>query len=206
MHPSLLTPAHRAQQEELVSAIRFLHTKGWAPATSSNYSFRAAPGWVCVSKSGVDKGNFTYRDLMYVNPQGAPLWPRNARPSAETALHTAIYNAFPGVNCVLHTHSVANTLLSQRHVALGEMVFHNWEVQKGIVGQTTHQDELRLPIFRNTQNIPALATQLEEYWEQKAHVPGFLIAGHGLYAWGISIAEAKRHIETWEFLMECSFY
>jgi methylthioribulose-1-phosphate dehydratase len=206
MHPHLLSTAHRAQQQELVRAVHYLHSQGWAPATSSNYSFRAAPGWVCISRSGVDKGQLTYRDLMYVDPAGTPLWPRNARPSAETGLHCAIYTAFPGAGCVLHTHSVANTTLSHRHLALGEMVFHNLEIQKGIAGQTSHHDELRLPIFPNTQHIPTLVGQLYEHWELKAHVPGFLIAGHGLYAWGATIAEAKRHIETWEFLMQCSYY
>jgi|GEM_PF-6747725 len=37
-------------------------------------------------------------------------------------------------------------------------------------------------------------------------VPGFLLAGHGLYGWGSSIAEAKRHIEVFEFLMECRLW
>ena len=36
-------------------------------------------------------------------------------------------------------------------------------------------------------------------------VSGFLLAGHGLYSWGNSIAATKRHIEVFEFLFEC-FY
>jgi methylthioribulose-1-phosphate dehydratase len=31
---------------------------------------------------------------------------------------------------------------------------------------------------------------------------GFLIAGHGLYTWGRTIADAERHVEILEFLME----
>ena len=34
-------------------------------------------------------------------------------------------------------------------------------------------------------------------------VPGFLIRGHGLYAWGRDIAEARRHVEGLEFLLSC---
>ena len=33
--------------------------------------------------------------------------------------------------------------------------------------------------------------------------PGFLIAGHGLYAWGRDVAEARRHVEGFDFLFEC---
>jgi ribulose-5-phosphate 4-epimerase/fuculose-1-phosphate aldolase len=32
---------------------------------------------------------------------------------------------------------------------------------------------------------------------------GFLIARHGLYTWGRDLAEARRHIEIFEFLFEC---
>jgi methylthioribulose-1-phosphate dehydratase len=32
---------------------------------------------------------------------------------------------------------------------------------------------------------------------------GYLIAGHGLYAWGRDGAEAMRHLEAIEFMLEC---
>ena len=32
---------------------------------------------------------------------------------------------------------------------------------------------------------------------------GFLLSGHGLYTWGRDLAEARRHIEIFEFLFEC---
>ncbi|HIN34013.1 MAG TPA: methylthioribulose 1-phosphate dehydratase, partial [Nitrospirales bacterium] len=34
----------------------------------------------------------------------------------------------------------------------------------------------------------------------KSH--GFLIRGHGLYTWGKTIQDAKRHVEILEFLLE----
>jgi methylthioribulose-1-phosphate dehydratase len=33
-------------------------------------------------------------------------------------------------------------------------------------------------------------------------IHGFLLRGHGLYTWGASLQEAKRHVEILEFLME----
>ena len=33
---------------------------------------------------------------------------------------------------------------------------------------------------------------------------GFLLSGHGLYTWGKDLAEARRHIEIFEFLFEVS--
>ena len=33
------------------------------------------------------------------------------------------------------------------------------------------------------------------------HIPGLLVAGHGLYAWGESLSNARRHVEILEFLL-----
>ena len=32
---------------------------------------------------------------------------------------------------------------------------------------------------------------------------GYLIAGHGLYAWGRDISEARRHLDAFEFMLGC---
>jgi ribulose-5-phosphate 4-epimerase/fuculose-1-phosphate aldolase len=53
--------------------------------------------------------------------------------------------------------------------------------------------------------MPALSQEIEAYWIDHPEMKGFLLAGHGLYTWGKNIAEAKRHIEVFEFLFEC-FY
>ena len=44
--------------------------------------------------------------------------------------------------------------------------------------------------------------KFKNYWEKNFNIYGFLLAGHGLYTWGKTIAEAKRHIEVLEFLFE----
>jgi methylthioribulose-1-phosphate dehydratase len=31
---------------------------------------------------------------------------------------------------------------------------------------------------------------------------GFLLRGHGLYTWGADVAQARRHVEILEFLLE----
>jgi len=33
----------------------------------------------------------------------------------------------------------------------------------------------------------------------------FLIRGHGTYAWGKDLSEAKRHLETLEYLCHCEY-
>ena len=192
-------------KQELVACIHFLHGKGYAPATSSNYSFRlpAAPE-VYISASGLDKGLFQEADLMQVDLKGAAVRDER-RPSAETLLHTLIYQRQPEVGCVLHTHTVYNTVLSTIYGNKGALILEGFEVLKGLEGVKTHESRVSVPIFPNSQNIPELAEQIAAYWETHPDMLGFLLEGHGLYTWHRTIAGAKRQIEVFEFLFECYY-
>ena len=77
-------------------------------------------------------------------------------------------------------------------------------MQKAFAGVNSHEEKIKIPIFDNDQDMDALAKILANAWgEDGLAVPGFLIHGHGLYAWGTDAAEAQRHVEGFEFLFEC---
>jgi methylthioribulose-1-phosphate dehydratase len=118
-------------------------------------------------------------------------------------LHVALAGA-AGAGAVLHTHSVMGTVLSERFLPNGSLPIAGYEMLKGLAGITTHETAIEVPIFPNTQDIPDLAARLtERLRDPAAPMPhGFLIAGHGLYAWGENLAAARRHIEVFEFLFE----
>ncbi len=190
---------------QMVSTIHFLYAKGWAPATSSNYSYRIeGENEFYVSESGIDKGDFSANHFLKVSALGIPIADIR-KPSAETALHSTIYELFPTIHCVLHTHTVLNTVLSQYFADKKYIQLENYEILKGFEGVKTHEVSLKLPIFDNTQNIPALAAQVNEYAKQNSAMKAFLIVGHGMYTWGSTIADAKRHVEVIEFLLECEY-
>lgn len=194
-----------AMKAELVETIHFLHAKGWAPATSSNYSFRQVDEeqfW--ISESGRDKGKFGVNDLMQVDRDGHSLVPER-RPSAETLLHVLLYELYPDTGCVLHTHSVYNTVLSELLKGEKSLPLAGYEVLKGLRDVSTHDTTVDVPIFPNSQNMPALAEEIRLYHRNHPDMRGFLLAGHGLYAWGRTIAETKRYIEVFEFLMAVDY-
>lgn len=192
--------------EELLDAIRFFNQKGWSPATSTNYSVRSQKvDEFIISRSGVDKSKFNLSDLILINPKGEVLPPFNLpgiKSSAETEIHTEIYKLFSEANCVLHTHSVLGTVLSQKLLSEKQIVFEGFEILKGLEGNPTHELTEVLPIVPNSQVMTDILQNMNGRYE---NIHGFLIAGHGLYTWGKNIAAAKRHIETYEFLFECYF-
>ena len=76
----------------------------------------------------------------------------------------------------------------------------NLEMLKGIAGITTHLSEVRVPVLANDQDLARLSRRAVPHLGRAP--AGLLIAGHGLYAWGQELSEARRHLEILEFLLE----
>lgn len=141
-------------------------------------------------------------DIIVVNLQGQAI-NNQEKPSAETLLHTSLYELFPATGAVLHTHSIAATVLSRYLSGQACLALQGYEMQKALTGQSTHTAKLEIPIFENNQDIASLAREATSYFEQHPQVPAYLIRGHGLYTWGKDMQTCLRHIEALEFLLQC---
>lgn len=180
---------------------RWIASRHWVPATGGNFSIRNNAHSALVTASGKDKGELSPQDLLPVSWQDGQLNCAGT-PSAETALHVRLYQLDSQIKAVLHTHSIQATVFS-RLINEDSYLFHGYEMQKAISGNNTHEKACPLALFDNTQDIPALAQQVTQRWQQQALNWGLLVRGHGLYVWGRSLDEAKRHLEGWEFLINC---
>lgn len=190
----------------LIGNVRELAQAGWTPATSSNFSHRLDDRHAAITVSGRDKGRLVEDDIMVVDFDGQAVG-RPLRPSAETLLHTQLYRRFPEIGCVLHTHSPAQTVASRLYAPQGHVRLEGYELLKAFHGNQTHEMAVDVPVFANTQDMTVLAAQVEAALDRElaAGRPlwGYLIDGHGLYAWGRDMAEARRHLEAFEFLLGC---
>ncbi len=185
----------------LIDAGRWIDAQGWCPATGGNFSARLEAEQALVTASGRHKGRLTEADLLMVDLDGKPL-ESELIPSAETLLHTRLYRLDAQIGAVLHTHSVASTVLS-RLAANDWLTISGYEMQKSLAGNQSHEPTIRLAVFDNTQDMQALAEQLQQRWQLQALNWGLLVRGHGLYAWGKDVSEARRHLEGLEFLFAC---
>ncbi len=185
--------------DELIRHTGELARAGMTPATSSNFSARLDDGRCVITVSGHDKGRLTPDDFMDVDMDGRALEAGRVS-SAETLLHTQIYRLRPDAGAVLHTHSLAQTLLSMRHAREGHIELAGYELLKAFHGIQTHDTAVRVPVVPNSQDMPALCAAIEPAFAAEPFW-GYLIAGHGLYAWGRDLAEARRHLDAFEFLL-----
>jgi methylthioribulose-1-phosphate dehydratase len=196
------TPPIHSEAEALCTTAQWCYARGWVPATSGNFSVRdRAADQMQISPTGLDKGLMTTADLLVTDMEGRAA-DSAKKPSAETALHVVIYRARPDTGAILHVHSIWNTLLSGRFAELGHVPLQGYELLKGLSGVSTHEHEERVPILRNSQDYEELAAQLVEVLRTHGTAHGVLLSRHGLYTWGKSVAEARRHLEALEFLFE----
>ena len=183
---------------ELIEAGRFLHSRGWVPATSGNFSARLSDGRIAITVSGRDKGQLDADDIMLVDAEGRSL--DGKQPSAETLLHTAIYRRYPSIGAVLHPHTPGATLISR--LRRDAVVLENYELLKALTGVNTHAIRVVVPIFPNDQNIARLAKAVDDYMDRHGGIHAYIIASHGFYTWGATVGDALRHVEALEFLFD----
>lgn len=178
------------------------YARGWVLGTSGNFSAAVSqePLRIAITSTGLDKGSLAPAQFLEMDDE-ARVVGGDGQPSAEALLHLAIVRERKA-GAVLHTHSVWSTVLSGTHAQHGGIALEGYEMLKGLAGVRTHKHREWLPILENSQDMVELAEQLSKTLQESPGIHGFLLKEHGLYTWGASLPEAKRHVEILEFLME----
>jgi methylthioribulose-1-phosphate dehydratase len=187
--------------QELMRIGRRFDARGWMLGTSGNLSAVIArdPLRLAITRSGTHKGELGPADILEIGADGAVQG--MGAPSAETRLHVEVVRA-RGAGAVLHTHSVWSTVLSGRFGDARGVEISGYEMLKGLAGVTTHEHREWLPVLENDQDMTRLAAEVRKTLDTCPDAHGFLLRRHGLYTWGATLAEAARHIEILEFLLE----
>ena len=188
--------------KDLAEIGRKFYSRGWVLGTSGNFSAVVSrePLRLAITSTGLDKGNLAPTQFLEMDAD-MKIVRGKGRPSAEALLHLAIMRSREA-GAVLHTHSVWSTVLSSAHAAKGGVALEGYEMLKGLEGVRTHEHREWLPILENSQDMTELAAVVSKTLNEQPAIHGFLLRGHGLYTWGTSLQEAKRHVEILEFLME----
>ena len=70
-------------------------------------------------------------------------------------------------------------------------------MQKGLIGINTHASSITIPVISNSQSMDELGEAVAPLLETSPC--GFLVAGHGLYAWGLTWMRANDTWKSWNF-------
>lgn len=192
-------PTEKRVIQEIIAVGRSLGSRNLLPASSGNLSARVGDNHIAITRSGCEKSELTEQDVAVIAIDQPP--PPGT--SAETGLHLLQYRQWPQTGAVLHIHSLAATVVSDHFRDQGQVILRGYELQKAVHDTKTHDTDTILPIFANSQDIAALADTVLAGLAATPNAGGYLLAAHGLYAWGKTVAEAQRTVIALEFLLNC---
>jgi methylthioribose-1-phosphate isomerase len=181
--------------QQITDIARSLYARGWMPGTAGNISVRTGET-AAITGSGLSKGELTAEDMVTVTVADSHPVSGNRRPSAETAIHTAIYRA-TDADAVVHVHAphaTAHTVGASQAVT-----FSGYELIKGL-GTT---ETISIPVFTNHSDVARIGDDIEQHLIEHPEAPPVLfIAGHGITAWGAGLAQARDRVECLEAMCE----
>ncbi len=193
----------QAVLQELSGIKEQFAARHWFPGTSGNLSLRIGDYTpdsfhFAITASGKDKSVSTPSDFLFVDQEGRACETTALRPSAETLIHCEIYRK-TGCGAVFHVHTVFNNLVSEYFGEGGQVPIQGLELIKAF-NIWEENAAITVPVLPNYADIPRIAELVPDALNPA--VPGILLRGHGIYAWGENAFAAKRHLEAFEFIFE----
>ncbi|HET7841324.1 MAG TPA: L-ribulose-5-phosphate 4-epimerase [Terriglobia bacterium] len=191
-------------REQVLEANLELVRRGLVLYTFGNASgIDRAQGLVAIKPSGVDYDRMKPADLVITDLTGKVV-EGELRPSSDLPTHIVLYNAFPQIGGVAHTHSEYATSWAQARTPIPCF-------------GTTHADSFHGPV-RVTAPMDKDAIE-SAYEENTGHaivkafagadptaIPAVLVANHGPFAWGPDAAAAAHNAVILEAVARMAYF
>ena len=149
-------------------------------------------GLVVIKPSGVEYDELKPSDMVVMDLKGNKI-EGDMNPSSDTKTHMVLYNAFPKVGGIVHTHSPYAVAWAQAGEDLPCYGTTHADYFYGSIPCARHltQEELDEDYERNT-GVTIVETFKERGLDPKA-VPAVLCFSHGPFTWGKDPAQAVYH-------------
>jgi len=191
-------------KDKVLDANRWIVQKGLVELTWGNVSAVTTNGdSIVIKPSGIQLDSATRDDMSAVDWSGTLLSGRKA--SVDTPSHLQIYNAFPEIGSVVHTHSRYGTIFAQANRPIPCLGTTHADYFYGDIPCIPHppQEEVENDYEENTGRI------IGEYFDENGlnclHVPGCVVQGHGVFAWGQTIECALENAHVLELVAEMAY-
>ena len=187
-------------KEQVWEANLDLVRQGLVIQTWGNVSGLDRPkGLVVIKPSGVSYDEMRPRDMVVVDLQSGRVVEGKLRPSSDTDTHLVLYRAFSGVAGIVHTHSLYATAWAQSCRPVPALGTTHADYFHGAVPCTRllKPREIQADYEVNTGYV------IVETFKKRDPLscPAVLVASHGPFAWGKSVAEAVHNAVVLEHVV-----
>lgn len=196
-----------ALKEEVCRANLLLPEHGLVTFTWGNVSgVDRESGMMVIKPSGVDYKGMSPEDMVVVSLATGERVEGRWKPSSDTATHVALYNAFPTLGGVVHTHSRWATSFAQAGRGIPAFGTTQGDYFYGEIPVTRKMtpEEIAGSYELETGNVI-----IETFRERRIdpdQVPAALVYSHGPFAWGKDAMNAVHNAVVLEEVAFMAFH
>ena len=196
-----------ALKEEVCRANLLLPEHGLVTFTWGNVSgVDRESGMMVIKPSGVDYEGMSPEDMVVVSLETGERVEGRWKPSSDTATHVALYNAFPTLGGVVHTHSRWATSFAQAGRGIPAFGTTQGDYFYGEIPVTRKMtpEEIAGSYELETGNVI-----IETFRERRIdpdQVPAALVFSHGPFAWGKDAMNAVHNAVVLEEVAFMAFH
>ena len=161
-------------------------------------------GMLVIKPSGVEYDGMTADDMVVVSLETGEKVEGKWKPSSDTATHVALYNAFPNIGGVVHTHSRWATSWAQAGRGIPAYGTTHGDYFYGEIPCTRKMTpaEIRGEYEKETGNVI-----IETFaGKEPDDIPAVLVHSHGPFAWGKDPSNAVHNAVVLEELAFMAFH
>ncbi|KRM12120.1 L-ribulose-5-phosphate 4-epimerase [Paucilactobacillus suebicus] len=162
-------------------------------------------GLFVIKPSGVDYDKMKPEDMVVVNLKGEVV-EGDMNPSSDTPTHTYLYNHFPNIGGVTHTHSPWAVSFAQAKMDIPAFGTTHADTFYGDVpaADALSKEEIEDAYEANTGKV--IVDTFEKRGIDPDAVPAVLVSQHGPFTWGKDAADSVHNAKVLEVVAEMDYH
>ena len=163
-------------------------------------------GLMVIKPSGVEYDNMTPEDMVVVSLTTGERVEGKWKPSSDTATHIALYNAFPNIGGVVHTHSRWATSWAQAGKSINAYGTTHGDYFYGTIPCTRKMTPAEIAGEYELETGNVIIETFKDRNIDPDQVPAVLVCSHGPFAWGTDPHNAVHNSVVLEELAFMAFH
>jgi L-ribulose-5-phosphate 4-epimerase len=159
-------------------------------------------GLLVIKPSGVPYDSLRPEQLVVVSLEDGRVVEGDLAPSSDTPTHLLLYQRFPDVGGVVHTHSTAATAWAQARRSIPALGTTHADHFHGAVPATREMAEGEVAGDYERETGAVIVETLERLGLTAIEMPAALVASHGPFTWGHDADEAVANATALETVAE----
>ena len=150
-------------------------------------------GVLVIKPSGVDYDKMTAEDMVVVSLETGAVVEGTKKPSSDTPTHRRLYQAFPTLGGIVHTHSRHATIWAQAGQPIPATGTTHADYFYGPVPCTRTMTDAEINGDYEWDTGSVIVETFEKNGIDVASMPGVLVHSHGPFAWGKNAEDAVHN-------------